>query len=223
MLWTQKLRIWNLLRIVPKSRLCVSNFFCLPPFGGKEKLHSIPMDGDARTAPFIPSFTTMAGREHRPYPRWNRKRKRRSFRDVLHTSNRLFAARYLFKKKNEQHYELDMSLLTTSKRNVPFEGPITPTKDFKPSCFDATLHPTASHFFPSVASCCDAERTWISGHPRLLSGGGYKHGTTVDFGGKSIKSQETMIQEASLEIKHLCDYKLNEESFGAVVCWWLKD
>ena len=34
-----------------------------------------------------------------PYPRWNRKRKRRSFRDVLHTSNRLFAARYLLKKK----------------------------------------------------------------------------------------------------------------------------
>jgi len=111
-----------------------------------------------------------------------------------------------------------MSLLTTSKRNVLFEGPITPTKDFKPSCFDATLHPTASHFFPSVARYCDAERTWISGHPLLLSGDGYKHGTTVDFGGKSIKSQETMIQEASLEIKHLCDYKLNEESFGAVVC-----
>lgn len=111
-----------------------------------------------------------------------------------------------------------MSLLTTSKRNVLFEGPITQTKDFKPSCFDATLHPTASHFFPGVASCCDAERTWISGHPRLLSGDGYKQGTTVDFGGKSIKSQETMIHEASLEIKHLCDYKLNEESFGAVVC-----
>ena len=116
-----------------------------------------------------------------------------------------------------------MSLLTTSKRNVLFEGPITQTKDFKPSCFDATLHPTASHFFPGVASCCDAERTWISGHPRLLSGDGYKQGTTVDFGGKSIKSQETMIHEASLEIKHLCDYKLNEESFGAVVCWWLED
>ena len=113
------------------------DFFCLPPLAAKKSC-TPSLWTEARTAPTPP--TTWSGRSS-PLSQVKRKRKPfwRCFAHLIAS-----AAGYL-QRKFEQNYELDMSSLTIMKRNL------------QTFMFCATLHPTASNFFPSVASC-DAER-----------------------------------------------------------------